>query len=89
MTKVVNMHEAKTQLSALVQQALAGEEVIIAKRGQSLVKLVVVADAAPHRRFGTANGLVQSMNADFDAPLEDFGDYMPDESRVAEEPPEH
>lgn len=38
--KKANMHEAKTHLSKLVQQALDGEEVVIAKNGTPLVKLV-------------------------------------------------
>lgn len=38
--KQANMHEAKTNLSKLIQQALDGEEVIIAKNGTPLVKLV-------------------------------------------------
>ncbi len=38
--KKANMHEAKTNLSKLIQQALDGEEVIIAKNGTPLVKLV-------------------------------------------------
>jgi prevent-host-death family protein len=38
----VNMHEAKSNLSKLVEQALQGEEVILAKRGTPLVKLVPV-----------------------------------------------
>ena len=36
----VNMHEAKTQLSRLIEQALAGEEVVIAKNGRGLVRLL-------------------------------------------------
>lgn len=42
MTATVNMHEAKTHLSRLVERAAAGEEVIIAKAGKPLVKLVPV-----------------------------------------------
>ena len=45
MTKV-NMHEAKTNLSKLVEQALAGEEVVLAKNGEALVRLVPVATEA-------------------------------------------
>lgn len=40
--KTVNMHEAKSQLSRLVEQALAGEEIIIAKAGRPMVRLVPV-----------------------------------------------
>ena len=42
----VNMHEAKTNLSKLVEQALAGEDVVLARNGEALVRLVpVFADA--------------------------------------------
>ena len=41
MTKV-NMHEAKTNLSKLVEQALAGEDVVLARNGEALVRLVSV-----------------------------------------------
>lgn len=37
---VVNMHEAKTNLSKLVQRAVAGEEIIVAKAGQPVAKIV-------------------------------------------------
>lgn len=70
------IHEAKTHLSKLIQKALAGEEVIIAKAGKPVVKLVPL--AAPERkpRFGGWEGEVW-MAEDFDAELEDFKDYMP------------
>ena len=44
MTAQVNIHEAKTTLSALIQRALAGEEVIIAKAGAPLVRLSPLLD---------------------------------------------
>lgn len=51
MTKV-NMHEAKTSLSKLVDQALKGEEVILARRGQPLVRLVPVTSTSGRRPMG-------------------------------------
>jgi len=42
MAEIVNMHDAKTSLSRLVEKALAGEEVVIARNGEPLVKLVPV-----------------------------------------------
>jgi prevent-host-death family protein len=42
MTEIVNMHQAKTSLSRLVERALAGEEILIARNGEPLVKLVPV-----------------------------------------------
>jgi prevent-host-death family protein len=38
--KIANIHEAKSQLSKLIESALAGEEIIIAKAGKALVKLI-------------------------------------------------
>lgn len=46
---IVNMREAKTHLSRLVQQALAGEEILIARAGEPLVRLVPV-EVQPGRR---------------------------------------
>lgn len=73
----VTIHEAKTNLSRLIQAALAGEEVVIAKGKQPLVKLVVVPELRQQRRIGGAEGMVLFMADDFDAPLEDFAEYMP------------
>jgi antitoxin (DNA-binding transcriptional repressor) of toxin-antitoxin stability system len=73
----VTIHEAKTHLSRLIQAALAGEEVVIAKGKQPLVKLVVVPELRQQRRIGGAEGVVLFIADDFDAPLQDFQEYMP------------
>ncbi len=54
MTIKVNIHEAKTTLSKLIQAAKDGEEVIIARAGMPEVRLVPVPEAVekPRRRFG-------------------------------------
>jgi prevent-host-death family protein len=54
----LNIYEAKTKLSQLVQRAMLGEEVIIAKAGKPMVQLVRI-DPPPERTLGTASGLVQ------------------------------
>jgi len=55
----VNMHEAKTHLSRLVEQAARGETVVIAKAGKPLVKLVPV-DAPPRKpRIGFMKGEIK------------------------------
>ena len=54
----VNMHEAKTQLSKLVEAALAGEDVVIAKAGKPVVRLVPVPEPLPSRQFGVLRGKV-------------------------------
>jgi antitoxin (DNA-binding transcriptional repressor) of toxin-antitoxin stability system len=48
----VTIHQAKTQLSRLIQKALAGEEVVIANRDKPVVRLEVVESAKPKRRLG-------------------------------------
>ena len=72
----VNIHEAKTQLSKLIQEALEGEDVIIAKDNKPLVRLEVLPEIKDRRRIGGAKHLVISMSDDFDKPLDDFKDYM-------------
>lgn len=52
----VNVHEAKRHLSQLLDQALAGEDVIIMKAGRPLVRLTVVEGARTPRKLGTAKG---------------------------------
>jgi prevent-host-death family protein len=66
----VNLHAAKTHLSRLVDKAMAGEDVVIAKAGKPMVRLVPV--QAKHRRtgFGTLKGQLR-ISEDFDAPLPD------------------
>ena len=61
------MHEAKTELSRLVERALRGEEIIIARAGVPVVRLVPVTGRAP-RKLGQWAGRVE-LAEDFDAPL--------------------
>jgi prevent-host-death family protein len=64
----VNLYEAKTSLSELVERAAAGEEIIIAKAGKPRARLVPLASAVPERRPGRARGRIRIAD-DFDAPL--------------------
>jgi antitoxin (DNA-binding transcriptional repressor) of toxin-antitoxin stability system len=84
--KTVTIHEAKTHLSRLIQQALDGEEIVIANRNEPMVRLEVVRASLPQRRFGALKSLVLEMGPSFDEPLEDFAEYAPTASKVAEEP---
>ncbi len=72
----VNIHQAKTYLSSLIEQVIAGEEVIIARRNKPIVKLVLLDELKQKRQLGTACGQVV-MTADFDEPLDEFEDYRP------------
>ena len=71
----VNVEDAKSNLPDLIDAAVNGEEIVIAKDDQHIVKLVPVSRVKPHPQFGSAKGLI-SMSDDFDEPLEDFAEYM-------------
>ena len=64
---LVNVHEAKSQLSKLIVAAEAGDEVIIARRGRPAVRLVPV--TKKRFRFGSLAHLVKSV-PDFDEPMD-------------------
>jgi prevent-host-death family protein len=64
----INIYEAKTQLSKLVEQAAAGEDVIIARGGKPVARLTRLQPARRTIRFGLLKGKVK-VSADFDAPL--------------------
>jgi prevent-host-death family protein len=64
----INIYEAKTQLSRLVEQAAAGEDVIIARGGKPVARLTRLQPARREIRFGLLKGKV-TVTADFDAPL--------------------
>lgn len=65
---IVNIYEAKTRLSSLVDLAAAGEDVIIGRNGKPVARITSL--AAPRRsiRFGVLKGRIK-VAADFDAPL--------------------
>lgn len=62
---MVNTHEAKTQLSKLLERAAAGEDIIIAKSGKPVARLVAYRDNRARRRPGLWRGEVQ-LEPDFD-----------------------
>lgn len=63
-----NMHEAKTHLSRLAERAANGEEIVIARAGRPLVKLVPMEEARKPRTLGLWAGQVWTSD-DFDGPL--------------------
>ena len=67
MARTVNIYEAKSQLSALVEAAASGEEIVIAKAGVPRARLVPIR-RAQRRRLGAGRGQVRVAD-DFDAPL--------------------
>lgn len=68
MATSVNIHEAKTHLSQLLARVKEGEEIIIAKAGKPIARLVPVVERPAHRVAGSAKGKIV-IAPDFDAPL--------------------
>lgn len=64
----VNIHEAKTHLSRLLEEVNRGQEVVIAKAGKPMAKLTRVSAAKPIRKPGFLKGKIKIAD-DFDAPL--------------------
>ena len=64
----VNVHDAKTQFSKLLEQAHAGQEIILAKAGKPYARMMPLAPAAPKRQRGRMKGIID--DAFFD-PLPD------------------
>ncbi len=67
----VNIHQAKTELSKLVERAEAGEEIVIARAGKPAAKLVPLTRAGGRRRLGLLDGRFKIPD-DFNAPLPAF-----------------
>jgi len=68
MADAINLYDAKTNLSALVDRAAAGEEIIIAKSGRPLARLMPLETVTAPRRPGLLKGEIV-IGPDFDAPL--------------------
>ena len=68
MSRQVNIHEAKTRLSQLLAQLDDGEEIVIARAGKPVARLVPVVQQPARRHPGSAKGKV-TIAPDFDAPL--------------------
>ncbi len=64
----VNIHEAKTHLSRLIARVARGEEIVVAKAGRPVAKLVHLRPRLARRVPGTARGKIV-VRRDFDAPL--------------------
>jgi prevent-host-death family protein len=58
MTEIVNMHQAKSSLSRLVERALRGEEIVIARNGEPLFKLVPIPKERKSRVPGRGKGKI-------------------------------
>lgn len=76
--RTINVHEAKTHLSRLLEAVAEGEEIVIAKAGKPVARLVPLEQRnGPKRQFGRLKGKIR-ISEDFDDPLppdvlKDFG----------------
>ena len=69
MHNIVNIHEAKTHLSRIVEQAASGHTTIIAKAGRQVAKIVPLEPAIRAKRLGRLQGRFEVPD-DFNAPLD-------------------
>lgn len=68
MNTIVNVHEAKTHLSRLLEEVAAGAEVVIAKAGKPVARLVPIVPVTRPKSLGLLRGRI-TVPDDFDAPL--------------------
>jgi prevent-host-death family protein len=68
--KTINVHQAKTQLSRLLEEVASGQEIIIAKAGKPVARLVSLRTASKKRQLGILEGKL-TVPPDFDGPLPD------------------
>jgi prevent-host-death family protein len=67
-TTTINIHEAKTHLSRIIEEVAAGKEVIIAKAGKPMARLVPMQEKATKKKLGLLKGKIK-IPADFNKPL--------------------
>jgi prevent-host-death family protein len=68
MSTIVNIHEAKTHLSRIVDEVAAGAEVVIAKAGRPVARIVPLEQHARQKRLGLMKGRIKVPD-DFNTPL--------------------
>lgn len=73
--QTVDVKQAGQRLSELIERTIGGDEIVLTEDGQPVVKLVAIKKSTRHRQFGSAKGAFKIAD-DFDAPLEDFREYM-------------
>jgi prevent-host-death family protein len=64
--KTINIHAAKTQLSRLIAEVEAGEDIVLARGGKPVARLVRIGDAPAVRRFGAMRGRARVDDAFFE-----------------------
>lgn len=71
----ITVNEASQHLSDLIEAAISGDEIIIMRDNQPVVKLIPVLPVKIRPKFGSAKGMIK-MSDDFDEPLEELKEYM-------------
>jgi prevent-host-death family protein len=72
----VTLQEAQATLSDLIHRLTPGDEVVITENDQPIARLVPALPTTKPRKLGSMRGTVLYMAPDFDAPLDDFKEYM-------------
>ena len=72
----VSVKEAKAKLSELIHKLKPGDEVIIMEKNVPVARLLSAATPSAQRKLGGLRGTVKYMASDFDAPLDEFKEYM-------------
>ncbi|MFZ1099506.1 MAG: type II toxin-antitoxin system Phd/YefM family antitoxin [Steroidobacteraceae bacterium] len=70
MSNIINIHEAKTHLSRIVDEVAAGAEIIIAKAGKPMARLSPISASAKPKKLGQLKGRIKVPD-DFNAPLDE------------------
>lgn len=74
MSGTITVKEAQSHLREVIDKLAPGEEVLITENERAVAKLV--GEGPAERKLGTLKGTVRYMAPDFDAPLDDFKEYM-------------
>lgn len=72
----VSLKEAQDKLPQLIRGLSPGEELVITENDQPVARIVPALAARAERKMGSMHGTVLYVAPDFDAPLNDFGEYM-------------
>jgi antitoxin (DNA-binding transcriptional repressor) of toxin-antitoxin stability system len=72
----VTLQEAAEQLTSLIDEARSGSEVVITEDRKPAVRLILIPEDKPRPKFGNAKDVLIFMADDFDAPLDEFQEYL-------------
>jgi prevent-host-death family protein len=77
MLTTVSIDEAQASFSDLIHRLPPGSEITVTEHGHPVARIVTAKASRPERQLGTLRGTVLHIAPDFDAPLDDFKEYMP------------